>query len=57
MIRDYIETELQEVMSQIGVKAEEDSKVEIGIEIGVKPVKLDMSKGEKYTGSFHQEED
>ena len=56
-IRDYTEIELQEVMSQIEVKAEEDSKVETGIEIGANPAKLDMSKGEKYIGSSHQEED
>ena len=56
MTKDSIEIGPQEVMSQTEVKAEEDLGVETKTEIEVNPVKLGMSKVEKYSGNIHPEE-
>ena len=56
MTKDYIEIGPQEVMSQTEVKAEEDLGVETKTEIEANPVKLGMSKVEKYLGNIHLEE-
>ena len=55
MTKPFTETELQEVMLETEVKAEEGSEAKIGIEAN--PAKQGTSKGEMFLGNFHQEED